>query len=96
MSDVGAKLVHNSRAELMQQPPKYEIDLIHENTDENGDILCIDCGSGWLNDYEKPILVSVGFSEPKEYKLQTYYCDNCDYYHIDSNATKEIRKFLSK
>lgn len=75
---------------------KFEIDLIHENTDENGDILCIKCESGWLHDYEKPITVGLGFSKPKSYKLQTYYCTECEYIHIDDNHTKQIRKFLSK
>lgn len=90
-----AKIV-TTTAHAMQQPYKSEFDRIKENTDENGDILCIDCESGHLEDYEKPILVSVGFTPPKSYKLQTYYCNNCDYYHIDDNDTTSIRKFLSK
>lgn len=91
-----AKLITESLIHIMQQPHKYEIDLIHENTDENGDILCISCESGRLHDYEKPITVGLGFSKPKSYKLQTYFCDNCEYYHIDDDDTKSIRKYLSK
>jgi hypothetical protein len=91
-----AKLLTESLVHVMQQPYKSEFERIKENTDENGDILCIDCESGHLEDYEKPTLVSVGFTKPKEYKLQTYFCNNCEYYHIDDNDTANIRKFLSK
>lgn len=91
-----AKLVYQSNVHIMQQPRKTEFDLIRENTDENGDILCIKCESDYLKDYEKPILVSTGFTTPSEYKLHTYFCDNCDYYHIDDEDTNKIRKFLLK
>ena len=90
------EIITSSLVHIMQQPHKSEFDLIREATDENGDTSCIKCESGWLEDYEKPVLVSVGFTKPKSYKLHTYFCTECDYIHIDDNATKSIRKFLSK
>lgn len=91
-----AKILTESLVHMMQQPHKYEIDLIHENTDEDGHTSCIKCEIGRLDDCEKPILVSLGFTEPKTYKFQTYFCNNCDYYHIDGKDARKIRKYLSK
>lgn len=90
------KIVTSGITHIMQQPPKYEIDLIKENTDKNGVISCIRCEEGELKDCKKPVLVSIGFTTPKSYKLQTYFCNNCEYYHIDDDDTRNIRKFLSK
>ena len=90
------EIITSSLVHIMQQPHKYEIDLIHENTDEEGHIKCIKCESDYLKEEEREIPVSVGFNKPSKYKLQSYFCDNCDYFHIDDDDTKDIRKYLSK
>ena len=90
------EIITSSLVHIMQQPHKSEFDLIREATDEDGHTSCIKCEIGRLDDYEKPVLVGLGFSKPKSYKLHTYFCNNCPYIHIDDNDTKSIRKFLSK
>jgi Zn finger protein HypA/HybF involved in hydrogenase expression len=90
------EIITRSLVKAPQAIVKYEIDLIHENTDAEGNIICHSCESGYLDSYEKLIRVSVGFSTSFEYKLHSYFCDNCHYYHIDDDDTANTRKLNAR
>lgn len=70
-------------------------DKIKENTNINGDILCIYCQIGYMLDTTKTLKVSDGFGSPrKSVNIQTLICNVCDGYILDDDETKEIRKNL--
>lgn len=68
-------------------------DKIKENTNINGDILCIYCQIGYMLEKNKTLTVSNGFGSPKKsVNIQTLVCNVCDGYVMDDEQTKQIRK----
>lgn len=93
MADIGKRIVTCTK-NMLQEPHKFEIDIIHANTDEDDHTTCHKCELGRLDQYEKSILVGVMVNKPKKYNLHTYYCNNCDYCRIDDDDTRAMRRFL--
>lgn len=71
----------------------YESEKIKANTNIDGDVLCIKCHIGYLDNKQTNLTVSVGpYTEKKAVKIKTYSCNVCDYTYISDKHTKEIRK----
>ena len=90
------RIVTSGISHIMQQPPKFEADIIKDNTNKNGVISCHKCDSGNLTNIKKPIRVSLGFKSPTNYDISTLFCSNCDYIYLEDQEVADIRKYLSK
>jgi hypothetical protein len=73
-----------------------EWEQIKENTNPDGDVLCIRCETAYLVHEIRDIKASEGYTEPKIVSLESFFCDVCDYYHLDSEESADIRKQLNK
>lgn len=90
------QIVTLGRAELMQRPLQTEAMQIKDNTTSDGSIVCVKCDIAYLVKESRPILVGMGFEEPKIVDVDTYFCDVCDHSYLQDQEVTDIRKELSK
>lgn len=95
-----AKLVtgrHSKACEGFTNKPTTVYDRIKENTNQDGEVKCIECNAGLLIKEDLPIVVNDDFyEERKPMLLNTFHCNTCKYMVIDKDEAKEIRNYLQK
>lgn len=79
----------------LSNKPVFISQKLKENTNIEGDILCIECEIGYMVDQDVTIQVSDGYFKPKQtLNIHTKQCLVCEYYVLNDEQTKEIRKKL--
>ena len=84
-------------AEKLNKGPRLtEWDKIRDNTNPDGDILCIQCEIGYLVNEIRDVKVSEGYAPPQILPLESFFCDICDYIFLEKEEVAQIRELLSK